>query len=71
MTKTRTPLPPCSHLLDFGHPLPPTNVQNFTSAPAHTSQSAPIKTHKKCYPDLNVPRLSRMQMVLTIKISIE
>ena len=33
-----SPSPLCSYLLDFGKPLPPANVQNFTSAPTHRLQ---------------------------------
>ena len=33
-----SPSPLCSYLLDFGKPLPPANVQNFTSAPTHHLQ---------------------------------
>ena len=34
---TPPPPPPRSHLLDFGNPLPPANVQNFTSPPLSTT----------------------------------
>ena len=32
MPKIWNSLPPCSHMFSFGSPLPPTNVQNLTSA---------------------------------------
>ena len=31
------PPPPRSHLFDFGNPLPPANVQNFTLPPLSTT----------------------------------
>ena len=34
---TLPPPPPRSHLFDFGNPLPPANVQNFTSPPLSTT----------------------------------